>query len=191
MTRTALIVLVVVALLGAVLALLPTPAPRTPGNVELTGVSMVLFPEADPDARWTFHSQSVSYNPDSRESLVRGQTRGERYLKKTLDLTLDAKDVTIDSNDNLTTQQASIYVIDGCVRVNLGLTSGPPVFIDQSNGYQAPYADVTFPNFRTTGGPLSASFDLQRFELTNPNGTIVDHGPGKGESCIKGRIVSH
>ncbi|HEX2864756.1 MAG TPA: hypothetical protein VHN99_09320 [Deinococcales bacterium] len=190
MTRTALIVLAVVAVLGAVLALLPTPPARTPGNVELTGVSMVLFPEADPDARWTFSSQSVAYNPDTRESLVRGKTRGERFLKKTLDLTLDASDVTIDSNDNLTTQQASIYIINGCVRVNLGQPSGTPVFIDQSSGYQAPYADVTFPNFHTTGGPLSASFDLERFELGNPNGTIVDHGPGKGETCVNGRIVT-
>jgi hypothetical protein len=197
MTRVALISLSAMVLLGLILALLPNPPRAQLGEVILENVDMVLYPAADPNARWTFKATQVLYNPETRESVASGLQDGKRYLNVTnpkpgqarteVDLSLKANEIRIDASDNLNTQQAEVYIYKGCWTVKLGKPDAVPVVIDQNTGYRAPYAEVRGPNLESKGGPLTASFDLEKqFDLQNPEDRYIQGGK---ERCVNGTLV--
>jgi hypothetical protein len=190
MTRTALIALGALLLLGVVVSLWPVQTREALGEVTLEGVKLELYPAADPDAKWLFNASNVVYNPDTRESEVTLEGVGRRLVKGVEDLQLTAKSLTIDGNDNLRTQTATVLVKKDCTTVKLGREEpgATPVIIDQNSGYRAPFADVVATNFRQTGTNLEASFDLtEKFTMDKFTFKILDGGD---ERCVDGVLVN-
>ena len=146
MARVSLIALGILILIGLVLSFLPSAAKTPLGEVTLENVDLVLYPAADPNAKWTFKAGVVKYNPESRSSVATELSEGKRLVKGKLDLSLYAKTVTIDSNDNLQTQKANIFIPNGCYLLKLGQDGAAQVQIDQNAGYRAPYVDLNSPN---------------------------------------------
>ncbi len=187
MTRVALIALAALIIFGVVVSVLPAPKSEGLAVVTLEGVKLELYPAADPDATWFFQAKEVRYNPETRESTINNLERGKRIVKNELDSTIQTESIVIDSQDNIRTQQAEIYVLKNCIRVKLGKASGIQVFIDQNQGYRAPYADVRSANYKGTGEPLTASFDLKtKFELGNPKDEFIQGG---NERCVNGKLI--
>ncbi len=170
-TRIALTVLGALILVGLVLSLLPNPVRAQLGEVKLENVDLVLFPASDPNARWTFKAANVTYNPETRESLATGLQDGKRFVtvkdaktgleKKELDLSLKAQEIRIDAQDNLSTQQANIFIPKGCYLLRLGKPGETPVMIDQNTGFRANYVDLDSPNLSFTGTEFTSDFALK------------------------------
>lgn len=158
--RVSLIALGILILVGLVLSFLPSSAKTPLGEVTLENVDLVLYPAADPNAKWTFKAGTVKYNPESRSSVATELSEGQRLVKGKLDLTLKADSITIDSNDNLQTQKAEIFIPDGCWALKLGRDGAPQVQIDQNSGYRAPFIDVNSPSYSYTGEDFVATFDM-------------------------------
>ena len=180
MARVSLIALGILILLGLVLSFLPSSAKPPLGEVTLENVDLVLYPAADPNAKWTFKAGIVKYNPESRSSVASELSEGQRLVKGKLDLSLYTKTVTIDSNDNLQTQKATIYIPDGCYVLKLGQEGASQVQIDQNAGYRAPYIDLTSPNLSYTAQEFSASFDMTQTDGRKFKTRAVD---GSGQTC--------
>jgi hypothetical protein len=70
-TRLSLVLIALLTAFGVVFALLPGRKQELREEVTLSGVKMVLYPQADPNARWTFEADEVIYNPNTQESLVK------------------------------------------------------------------------------------------------------------------------
>ena len=182
MARVSLIALGILILLGLVLSFLPSSAKPPLGEVTLENVDLVLYPAADPNAKWTFKAGIVKYNPESRSSVAEQLSEGRRLVNGKLDLTLKAKSITIDSNDNLQTQKADIFIPDGCWALKLGRDGAAQVQIDQNAGYRAPYIDVNSPYYSYTGEEFSASFDMKVTDSRrNKDRASIDNG----QSCEK------
>ncbi len=170
-TRIALIALGALIAIGLVLSLLPNPATAPLAEVKLEKVDLVLFPASDPNARWTFKAANVTYNPESRESLASGLQDGQRYVTvkdaktgretRELDLSLKAQEIKIDAQDNLSTQQATIFIPKGCYLLRLGKPGDTPVMIDQNTGFRANYVDLDSPNLSFTGTEFTSDFALK------------------------------
>jgi hypothetical protein len=180
--RVSLIALGILILVGLVLSFLPSSAKPPLGEVTLENVDLVLYPAADPNAKWTFKAGIVKYSPESRSSVATELSEGKRLVKGKLDLSLYTKTVTIDSNDNLQTQRATIFIPDGCYVLKLGQDSGQQVQIDQNAGYRAPYIDLTSPNLSYTAQDFSASFDMTQTDGRKFKTRAVD---GDGTACEK------
>jgi hypothetical protein len=178
--RVSLIALGILILIGLVLSFLPSSAKTPLGEVTLENVDLVLYPAADPNAKWTFKAGVVKYNPESRSSVATEMKEGKRLVKGKLDLSLYTKTVTIDSNDNLQTQRATIYIPDGCYVLKLGTDTGQQVQIDQNAGYRAPYIDLTSPNLSYTAQDFTASFDMTQTDGRKFKTRAVD---GNGTPC--------
>ena len=186
MVRASILVLLALALAGAIVSLLPAPPSPPQGRAVLQDVDLALYPAADPDARWTFQAERVIYDPASQESVVQGSSEGKRLVNGRLDMTLSADEITIDSAENLRMQRAEVFVIANCITAVLGKPGVIPVRVDQTSGFRAPYADVRMPNVYSEGGPLVASFDFDtQFELDSPNDKLIE----SGERCVDGKIV--
>ncbi|HWG86034.1 MAG TPA: hypothetical protein VNT60_11205 [Deinococcales bacterium] len=189
MARISILVLVLLAAVGVIFAMLPSPPPRVAGNVRMEDTKVVLFPEADRDARWTFQSSLVTHDPDSRESVVQGDSKGIRWVKGKVDLTLKARDITVDANENLRVQTAVVEVPSDCITMNLGQEGAAPVYIDQVGGYRAPRGEFIYPDMRVKSDALTASFDLESMDLTNAEYEMVYRADGTAAECVNGRIV--
>ena len=173
-TRYALIFLGVLILAGIVLSLLPNP-PRAPlGEVTLEGVDFELYPAADLDAKWTFKASKVVYNPETRESIADLQGDGQRLVKGKVDLFLRTPQVKIDSEDNLSTQEAKIFVPNGCYALTLGQPVGSAVVINQNSGYSAPYSKIDSPGFSQEGNNFTSNFEITNYGIDARSTQIRD-----------------
>jgi hypothetical protein len=168
-TRAALIMLAALVVIGLVVSFIPNPARATLGSVQLEGVNLELYPAADPDAKWVFNASTVTVDPETRESVATLKGDGIRYIKGKPDLYLRATTVTIDGNDNLRTQEAKIYVPDGCYVLKLGQPGGAFVMIDQNSGYSAPYADIQSPSLTMNGTNFTSNFEIDKIKLSTPD----------------------
>jgi hypothetical protein len=180
--RVSLIALGILILIGLVLSFLPSPAKAPLAEVTLENVDLVLYPAADPNAKWKFKAGIVRYNPESRSSVAEQLSVGQRLVKGELDLSLYTKTVTIDSNDNLQTQKANIFIPKGCYVLKLGQDGAAQVQIDQNSGYRAPFIDLTSPNLSYTAQDFSASFDMTQTDGRKFKTRATD---GNGEPCEK------
>jgi hypothetical protein len=159
-TRNLLYALLGLIGLGVVISLLPAPQSPAKAEVRLSGVQLELYPAADPDAKWEFRAKDVVYNPETRESVVDLVGVGKRILGSTTDLELKTDQITIDSSDNLRTNQARIFIPKGCYFLRLSSSGSNMVFIDQNAGYRAPNVDVDSENLNAIGTDFSANFDM-------------------------------
>ena len=69
-TRAALILLAALVVIGLVVSFIPNPGSVPLGNVKLDGVTLELYPAADPDAKWLFKASTVTVDPETRESVA-------------------------------------------------------------------------------------------------------------------------
>jgi hypothetical protein len=168
-TRAALILLAALVVIGLVVSFIPNPGSVPLGNVKLDGVTLELYPAADPDAKWLFKASTVTVDPETRESVATLDGDGIRFIKGKPDLYLRSTTVTIDGNDNLRTQEAKIYIPKGCYVLKLGQPGAAFVMIDQNTGYSAPYADIQSPALSMNGTEFRSDFDIEKIKLSTPD----------------------
>jgi hypothetical protein len=168
-TRAALIMLAALVVIGLVVSFIPNNQKVPLGQVQLDGVTLELYPAADPDAKWLFKATSVIVDPETRESVATLDGDGIRYVKGKPDLYLRAETVTIDGNDNLRTQEARIYIPNGCYVLKLGQPGAAFVTIDQNTGYSAPYADIQSPALTMNGTDFRSDFEIEDIDLSTPD----------------------
>ena len=164
--RASLIFLVCILVFGVVFSLLPSGANVARSGVTLRGVTFSLYPEQDPGAVWRFQAGQVSVDPLKDENTLDELGKGERWLKgrdgtEKLDLTLTAKKLVIDANDNMKAQQARVYIFDGCYALNFQSSGTRPVLINQRSGISAPSVDISAPGVDAGMDDFSTSFNFK------------------------------
>jgi hypothetical protein len=188
MTRLALIALAALIIFGVVVSILPAPKSEAKAEVLLEGVSLELYPAADPDAKWFFSAKDVRYNPETRESTVRLEGIGQRVLKGKVDLELRSDVLTIDSQDNLRLIKADVFVPEGCYALRLqnkndqGEGSGF-VTIDQNSGYSAPFIHMRYQGSKSQLYGFTSGFALDNTKFAeDPRNKFLSDIDSK-ESC--------
>ena len=137
------------------------PPPPAVGEGVFENVELLLFPKADPEARWRFSAREVRYDPKTRVARVEGLSEGARYVEDALDLTLQAKAIEIDRYDNLKTPQAVVEIPKECWKLYLEGEGTNPVRIDQARGFYAPRFRLEGPGVRVEGKGFRADFGLE------------------------------
>lgn len=177
MFRFALIGLALVVGLLIVLSLLPQRVRPVPESIiTLADAEVVLYPEADPDAVWTFASPRVSYDPDSRRTVLRDVNDGARLEGGEIDFTVASEAITIDRNDNLSGERIVAFLVESEDCLLMSGADGVPVIIDQGEGrFEVPNMSITGPTWGdgTNFPRVRASFDLTTFEAGGPGTSVV------------------
>lgn len=177
MFRLALIGLALVVGLLIVLSLTPErlrPIPES--TITLAGASVVLYPEADPEAVWTFASPAVAYEPDSRTTVLRDVQDGARTEGGEVDFTVASPELTIDRNDDLRGDRIVAFLVESEDCLIMTAAEGAPVVIDQGDGrFEVPSMSITGPTWGdgTNFPRVRASFDLTTFEAGGPGTSVV------------------
>ncbi len=162
MTRYALALLLLIAASSYYFAHLPVrEPPKREKGVVLEGVTIRLYPKSDPDAEWVFHAERIENNPARQISKATGLSQGARYVDGKLDLTLEAPEVTIDRNDNLTLPYATIEIPKECYTIELGGRGEAPVRILQDRGFTAPRFTLKGPGISIRGEGFRSDFKLE------------------------------
>jgi len=137
------------------------PPPPAVGEGTFEEVELLLFPKADPDARWRFYAREVRYDPKRRLARVEGLSEGARYVGEKLDLRLEAQAIEIDRYDNLKTPRAMVEIPAECWKLYLEGEGSEPVRIDQARGFFAPRFRLEGPGVRVEGQGFRADFGLE------------------------------
>ncbi|MCD0160711.1 MULTISPECIES: hypothetical protein [unclassified Deinococcus] len=165
----------------------------------LSGVQLTLYPSRDPDAVWQFRAGQVTNDPLLSETRLTDLGQGQRLLRErdasgrltgrqTLDATLSAPDLTIDGQDNMTTRQARITLVQQCADIDLQGTEQTPVKIEQGSGFSAPVAELDSPLMTGHVEKLRMSFDFNIEDSDNANSTLQYDLDGT-ERCENGQRV--
>lgn len=190
--RASLIFLACVLAFGVLFSLLPSGSGAARSGVTLKGVQFSLYPQEDRNAVWRFQASQVKIDPLKDENTLDDLGKGERWLRRpdnaeTLDLTLSAKKLVIDSSDNLRADQAQMYILDGCYTLNFRSGGGKPVVIDQRAGYSAPYVGISSPSLNGEIDDFTSPFDLSNVQGSQRPGFTVQTNPTT--VCRNGRVV--
>ncbi|OLV17387.1 hypothetical protein [Deinococcus marmoris] len=200
MQKTGLYALLAILAFALIFAFLPGAGREgTKTDATLQGVELRLFPSRDADAVWSFSAKNVSSNPVSNETLLTGISGGKRVLKErgtdgkltgreTLDATLDAPDLTIDGQDDMTTVKASIRLVKECAGIVMTGTPQNPVKIEQGYGFTAPIADITSPFLNGHAEKLRMSFQFDLDDMDNDTSSTSLNLDSK-ETCENGKLV--
>lgn len=165
----------------------------------LQGVKLALYPARDPDAVWTFGARSVVSDPLKGATHLTGLSGGERRLtvrdaggqptgRTTLDARLDAPDLTIDAQDDLTTRQARITLVQQCAVLALKGTPDQPVRIEQGSGFSAPVAEMTSPLLNGHVERLRMTFSFVIEDADDRRSTFTSDLDSTAR-CVGGRLV--
>jgi len=161
-TRYALALLLLIAASSYYFAHLPVrEPPKRERGVVLEGVTIRLYPKSDPDAEWIFYADKIENNPARQTSKATGLSQGARYVDGKLDLTLEAPEVSIDRNDNLTLPYATIEIPEECYVIQLGGKGESPVRILQDRGFTAPTFTLKGPGISIRGEGFKSDFKLE------------------------------
>ncbi|GHF95469.1 hypothetical protein GCM10017783_04220 [Deinococcus piscis] len=185
-------------LFAAVFALLPARSPRTETGATLHGVALTLYPASDPDASWQFEANQVVNDPLSGETRLSQLKDGGRWLrerdasgqltgKTVLDARLAANDLTIDREDNMQTDLATITLVKECAVVKLSGNDKQPVRVDQSAGFSAPLAEVDSPAIVGEVPDMRMSFNFEILESSEQSSFGWDMN--STEQCVGGERV--
>ncbi|SMB88678.1 hypothetical protein [Deinococcus hopiensis] len=192
--------LIAFAVFALVFALLPVS--RVAGaqtGATLSGVALSLYPSRDADAVWRFRAASVTNDPLTGETRLTGLSEGGRWIterdkagqptgRRVLDATLAAPDLTIDSQDNLSTHQALITLVKECAAIQLTGTPQQPVRVEQGNGFSAPLTKIDAPSLKAEIPQLRMGFD---FVIQDAGPSTVISDLDVTETCENGKRVSH
>ncbi len=193
MFRASLIFLVCLLAFGLFFSLAPLPSEAARAAVVLHGVHFNLYPQQDPEAVWRFQAKEVRFDPSKGENTLGGLEKGERWLTRSdgaerLDQTLDAKNLVIDAEDNLSAQEAKVYIPSDCFSLDFKAVGDRPVVINQRSGYTAPYVRILSPSLNGEFDDFSAGFDLTNVQTTQHAGMTAQSYPDT--VCVNGKAVS-
>lgn len=174
--------------LGTLVALLPVSSSMERRGVELYDVQMRLYPRTErEDVVWLFGAQKVVHQPESGESLLTGLEQGKRLVKGELDMTLSAKTITVDAQDNLYTDRVQLSIPRVCATISFGrVGEGHSVRIDQNSGFSGPDVD-----YRDAYSVMTAKSIRSDFELKNASmpGQKLRISLDPTNECKNGQIV--
>ena len=187
-------------LFAVVFALIPASSPRTETGATLNGVSLTLYPASDPDAYWKFDADTVVNDPLSGETHLSTLKEGGRWIQEldaagqptgqvALDAGLAADDLTIDRQDNMVTDSATITLVRECAVVKLSGNDKQPVRVEQNTGFSAPLAELDSPGVMGKVVDMQMTFD---FEILKSNDEQSSFGwdMNSTERCVDGQRVS-
>ncbi len=166
MFRLSLLALGATVVVLVVLSLLPARTRTVPGGtIVLSGAQVTLYPQADPEAVWTFASERVDYQPDSGETVLRDIGDSARTVGGEVDFTLASERITIDAEENLRGESIEVYVPDVQWTLDMRAGGGKTVLLDQQQGRFVVLAiDITDGN----GDSISSSKNFSmNFDLTD------------------------
>ena len=190
--RAALIFLACLLVFGVAFSFLPYGSSVPTSGVTLQGVRFSLYPEQDRQAVWRFAARQVSIDPLRQENTLDDLGKGERWLRRqdgseTLDLTLKARRLVIDADDNLKAQEAQLYVLQDCTTLTLRAAGDSQVVINQRSGYAAPYVAVSSPSISGEYDNVTSNFDFSNFQGAQRAGASLQTNPDT--ICKNGHVV--
>ncbi|MPY67244.1 hypothetical protein F8S09_11155 [Deinococcus sp. SDU3-2] len=193
MLRTGVYALVALAVFALVFSRTPPSQAGPDTGARLSDVQLSLYPARDPGAVWRFSAERVVSDPLRGETRLTGLADGGRWLRPqgggapVLDATLDAPDLTIDTQDNLLTRQAQVTLVQQCADIDLRGTRERPVRVEQGSGFSAPVAQVDSPSLVARLTNLRMTFDFQ-IEEAGEDSTF-EGDLDAAETCENGRRI--
>ncbi|UQN07196.1 hypothetical protein [Deinococcus sp. QL22] len=200
MLRAGLWTLTALVLFALIFAFLPSGGQAGAGTgAKLSGVALSLYPARDEGAVWRFRAADVSSDPVTGETRLSGLSDGQRLLREknaagiytgreTLDATLTAPDLTIDSQDNMTTQKARITLVAQCADLDLTGNAAQPIKIEQGYGFTAPLATIDSPNVTGRVAKIRMSFQFVIEDSDNDNSSYSANLDAN-QTCQDGKRV--
>ena len=173
MFRWALVSLVIVLATLVVLALLPDRRAEPPdASIRLFDAHLTLYPEADPDAVWTFAVPLASYDPMTEATTLFDLRDGARSAGGEVDFTLEGEEVVIDRNDDLRGDHLRAVLQADGLELDMEARAGRQVVIDQRAGrFEVPRASITGDGLDGVYEDMRIAFDFTEFEAGGP-GTV-------------------
>lgn len=200
MLKAGLWTLTALVLFALIFAFLPNGNQAGAGTgAQLSGVALSLYPARDEGAVWRFRAAEVSSDPVVGETRLSGLSDGQRLLREknragiytgreTLDATLTTPDLTIDSQDNMTTQKARIRLVAQCADIDLTGNATQPVKIEQGYGFTTPVATIDSPSLTGRLEKLRMSFGFQIEDVDNEHSN-TSFDIDSTETCRDGKRV--
>lgn len=174
MFRIALAVLLVVVVALLLISRLPQRQRALPSaSIALDDARVTLYPQADPEAVWTFDSPTVTYDPDKSETTLFKLRDGRRDVNGTTDFTLASDRIVIDANDDLRGSSIDAHLVNEDVDLDMVRRGARSVRINQSSGqFEVPRVTITDSSgTRSVFEDMRISFDFTTFEAGGP-GTV-------------------
>ena len=174
MTRAALLTLAAVVVVLFVLTLLPDARPDLPDTtIALGNASVVLMPEADPAAVWTFEAPTARFDPDRDTTELFGVEDGARTVGGVVDFTLRAERLVIDRRDDLVAERIEAHLVADDWDVVMEGRDQRNVLVRQDAGrFEVPHVEITGEGIgRSVYQDMRISFDFTDFQAGGP-GTV-------------------
>jgi hypothetical protein len=172
--RAALLSLSVVVLALFALTLLPDRRPDLPdATIALTGARVVLLPEADPSAVWTFSAPTARFDPDRDTTELFGVEDGVRAVDGVVDFLLSAERLVIDRRDDLVAGRIDAHLVADDWDVIMEGRGDRNVLVRQDVGrFEVPHVEITGEGIgRSVYQDMRISFDFTDFQAGGP-GTV-------------------
>ncbi len=159
-------------LLG-VLALLPDRRAEAPdASIRLFDAKLTLYPEADPDAVWTFAVPEAAFDPLTETTTLFDLRDGARSEGGLIDFTLAGAEVVIDRNDDLRGDHLRAVLQADGLELDMEGRDGRQVHIDQRAArFAVPRATITGDGLDGVYEDMRIAFDFTEFEAGGP-GTV-------------------
>ena len=199
MQKVGLTFLLALLAFALIFALLPTQdQTNAETGAHLQDVQLTLYPMRDPDAVWRFGAANVTHDPVKSVTELSQLSEGRRLIrerdpqgqftgKEALDATLSTDQLSIDSQDNLLTDKARIYLLNSCADVRLQGTEAQPVKIEQGAGFSTPIAMVDSPQLTGRITRLRMTFDFVIEDSGMDSVTSFKLDPTT--QCVEGRRI--
>jgi hypothetical protein len=172
--RAALLTLVAVVLGLVALTLLPDRRPALPDStIALDGARVVLLPEADPRAVWTFSAPTARFDPDRDTTELFGVEDGARTVDGVVDFRLTAERLVIDRRDDLIASRIDVHLVADGWDVVMEGRDDRNVLVRQDVGrFEVPHVEITGEGIgRSIYQDMRISFDFTDFQAGGP-GTV-------------------
>jgi hypothetical protein len=173
-TRAALWTLAIVILGLFGLSLLPDRRPDLPdATIDLRNARVVLLPEADPEAIWTFSAPLARFDPERDTTELLGVEDGQRTVAGVVDFTLRSERLIIDRRDDLIGERIDAYLIADGWDVLMEGRAGRQVLVRQETGrFEAPHVEMSGEGIgESIYQDMRISFDFTDFQAGGP-GTV-------------------
>ena len=170
MLKLSLLALALVVALLLALALLPERTRVLPDEtIRLENATVTLYPQADPEAVWTFRSDDVAYDPNVRETTLYNIEDSERAVAGETDFILQSPELTIDPQDNLRGSRMFVHLVEANWDLDMQADGDEGVLIDQAQG------KFIIPTLDYTGEGLG---DCNHAERVSMNFDLTDYNAG-------------
>ena len=173
MLRWALVALILVLVTLLLLTLLPDRRAEAPdADIHLFEARITLYPEADPDAIWTFVVPEARYDPLAETTTLLDLREGSRSEGGEVDFTIEGEEVIIDRNDDLRGDHLRAVLLADGLELDMEARQGRQVVVDQRAGrFEVPRANITGDGLDGVYEDMRIAFDFTEFEAGGP-GTV-------------------